>query len=261
MTSGPKSYEALWLPFSALLGYNFHVQNPELEHWILRGCEKRKRETQPTPAVAAEAPDTCMRIVDPLAPVEWCQPASRGTGINLPQRLLANWRTVRHNQWWCFQSMKFWVVCWAAAAATETRPSMPPLPSAPTTLGPRLLLPPFYLPTEPELQPCRATRTSTMSHGLLRQHVFSRVIISRVFIPTCQSDSHSSFKIWPTCYVIPFKKHSLPSLSLGCISFTSVSLFYNDCFYWEVGTMLFTLSVWRHSKEIENEHFKDSKYN
>lgn len=122
---------------------------------------------------------------------------------------------------------------------------------------------PHFIPTEPELQPYRATRTSTMSHGLLRQHVFSRVIISRVFIPTCQSDSHSSFKIWPTCYVIPFKKYSLPSLSLGCISFTSVSLFYNDCFYWEVGTVLFTLSAAGqcHSKEIENEHVKDSRYN
>ena len=103
--------EALWLPFSALLGYNFHVQNPELDHWILRGCEKRKRETQPTIAITAEAPDMCLRIVDPLGPVEWCQPASHGTETNLPQRLLPNWRTLRNNQWWCFQSMKFWVVC------------------------------------------------------------------------------------------------------------------------------------------------------
>lgn len=139
--------------------------------------------------------------------------------------------------------MKFGVVCQAAAAATETRPLMPPPLSTPTTVEPYLLLPPLYSPREPELQPCRATCTSTMSHGLLRQHFFSRVIISRVFIPTCQSDSHSSFKIWPTCYVIPFKKYSLPSLSLGCISFTSVSLFYNDCFYWEAGTVLCTLST------------------
>ena len=119
----------------------------------------------------------------------------------------------------CF---KFWVVCQAAAAATETRPLKPPPLSTPTTLEPYLLLPPLYSPREPQLQPCRATCTSSMSHGLLRQHFFPRVIISRVFIPTCQSDSHSSFKIWPTCYVIPFKKYSLPSLSLGCISFTSV---------------------------------------
>ena len=43
--------EVLWLPFSALLGHNFHVQNPELDHWILRGCEKRKkRPSQPLPS-------------------------------------------------------------------------------------------------------------------------------------------------------------------------------------------------------------------
>lgn len=105
--------------------------------------------------------------------------------------------------------MKFGVVCYAAAD-TETRPSIPSLHSYY-----RKALPPaspLYSPMKPELQTYRATCTSTMSRGLLCWHSFSHVIISRMFIPTCQSDSYSSFKIWLTRYVTPFKKSSLPSL-------------------------------------------------
>lgn len=132
-----------------------------------------------------------------------------------------------------------------------------PLCPTPTTLNTHPFPLSLYLPTEPELQPCRATQDfPTMSHGSfsMSSHVF------RVSIPTCQSDSHSSFKIWPICYVIPFKKYSLPSLAWD----VSPLLLYH-C------SIMTILSSWcqcssllsgrRHSKEIENEHFKDSKYN
>lgn len=102
VTSGPKPYKALQLPFSALIKHSFHV----LQFWE----HVKKREIQP--AITVLTCEWGFWIL--LLQSNHANICHHGAEMNHPERLLPNWRTARNNTWSCFRACRCTMACYMA---------------------------------------------------------------------------------------------------------------------------------------------------